>query len=96
MTIATYTRTLLQTALAGVLAVGLTVSALAEDVERAPTDTEVFQVNEALTNAGYKLVDDIQVEDDQFTAIAKQPDDKDVRVRLDMNSLKIVQVEPLP
>ena len=96
MTIATYTRTVLQAALAGVLAVALSVSALAEDVDRAPTDTEVFQVNEALTNAGYKMVDDIQVEDDQFTAIAKQPDDKDVRVTLDMKSLKVVEVEPLP
>ena len=96
MTIATYTRTVLQAALAGVLAVALSVSALAEDVDRAPTDTEVFQVNEALSNAGYKMVDDIQVEDDQYTAIAKQPDDKDVRVTLDMKSLKVVEVEPLP
>jgi len=96
MTIATYTRTVLQAALAGVLAVALSVSALAEDVDRAPTDTEVFQVNEALSNAGYKMVEDIQVEDDQYTAIAKQPDDKDVRVTLDMKSLKVVEVEPLP
>jgi hypothetical protein len=56
----------------------------------------MIQVEDALDRAGYTMVDDIHVDDDQFTAIAKGQDNEDVRVTLDMNSLAVLKIEPLP
>ena len=65
--------------------------ALAED--RAATDPEKLSVTNALGKDGYQMVNDVQVNDDQFTAFAKK-DGKDVKVTLDMKSLKVLKSEP--
>ena len=66
--------------------------AFAED--RATTDPEKLRVTDALTKGGYTMVNDIQVDDDQFTALAKK-DGKDVKVTLDMSSLKVIKADPV-
>lgn len=70
----------------------LAMPALAED--RATTPAEQAQVQDALTKAGYNMINDIQVDDDQFKADAKTKDGKDVEITLDMNTLKVLNVKP--
>ena len=74
-----------------ILALGGT--ALAES--RTATDPEKLQVTQALNKDGYTMVEQVQVDNDQFTAFAKTKDGKDVKVKLDMNSLKVLKVEPV-
>lgn len=84
---------LVRVAFVALAIVALGGTALAED--RASTDPEKLQVNEALKKDGYTMVEDIQVTNDQFTAFAKGKDGKNVKVKLDMNTLKVLKVEPV-
>ena len=65
---------------------------LADDV-RVATAEEQLRVENALTKAGYKMPDSIRVDNDKFKAYAKNKDGKDVEVTLDLNSLKVLNVE---
>lgn len=84
---------LLRIAFVALAVAALGAPAYAED--RATTDPEKLRVTDALTKDGYQMVNDIQVDDDQFTAFAKTKDGKTVKVRLDMNSLKVLRVDPV-
>jgi len=84
---------LVRVAFVALAIVALGATALAES--RTATDPEKVQVMQALTKDGYQMVEQVQVDNDQFTAFAKTKDGKDVKVRLDMNSLKVLKVEPV-
>ena len=84
---------LLRIAYVALAVVALGAPAFAED--RASTDPEKLRVTDALTKGGYQMINDIQVDDDQFTAFAKTKDGKNVKVTLDMNSLKVLKVDPV-
>ena len=84
---------LLRIALVAIALASFGIPALAED--RATTDPEKMKVTEALGKDGYSMVNNIQVDDDKFTADAKSKDGKNVKVTLDMSSLKVLKVDPL-
>ena len=84
---------LLRIAFVALMLTALGAPAFAES--RAATDPEKMQVTSALNKDGYTMVEQVQVDNDQFTAFAKSKDDKNVKVRLDMNSLKVLKVEPV-
>jgi len=84
---------LLRIALVALAVTALSGRAFAED--RATTDPEKVRVTDALNKGGYTMVNDIQVDDDQFTAFAKSKDGKNVKVTLDMNSLKVLKIDPV-
>jgi hypothetical protein len=84
---------LVRVAFVALAIVALGGTALAES--RATTDPEKMQVEQALKKDGYSMVEDIQVDNDQFTAFAKTKDGKNVKVRMDMNSMKVLKVEPV-
>ena len=76
---------------AGLATFALALPALADD-SRVATDPEQTRVTEALTKAGYDMVNSVRVDNDQFKAYAKKGA-KDVEVTLDMSSLKVLKVE---
>src|SRR5262249_39706556 len=79
------------------VALALTVAfgALAFAESRSATDPEKMQVTSALNKDGYTMVEQVAVDNDQFTAYAKGKDGKNVKVRMDMSTMKVLKVEPV-
>ena len=84
---------LVRVALVALAMVVFAGTALAQN--RTATDPEKLQVTQALNKDGYTMVEEVQVDNDQFTAFAKTKDGKNVKVRMDMNSMKVLKVEPV-
>jgi len=74
----------------------LATPALAIDGDRDATPEEQMKVTKALEAKGYKMVDDIEVDDGRFEADAKSPDGKDVELQLDMKTLEIISTDVFP